>query len=81
MTGIAAASAIGAAIAAAGFGIVSAVNGHPVGLATALQHIPSMAPGGSVVSAVQNAIQNGISGIGSAVSAAAKDIARAFKGL
>jgi hypothetical protein len=40
-----------------------------------------MVPGGSVVTAVQNALQSGASSIGSAVSAAAKDIAQAFRNI
>ncbi len=81
MTGIAIASAVGTALAAAGIGVASLAAGHPGGLATALQHIPAMAPGGSVVSAVQNALQGAASSIGSAVSAAAKDIVKAFRSI
>lgn len=81
MSGIAVASAIGTALAAASIGAASMAMGHPGGLSTALQHIPSIAPGGSIVSSVQTALQSGAARIGSAISAAAKDIASAFKGI
>ncbi len=83
MIGIAAASAIGAAIGAVGLGAASVAAGHPGGLAVALQHIPTVAPGHSVVSAVQNALEGGAAGggIGGAVAAVAKGIGKMISGI
>ena len=79
MIGAAIAGAV-TAIAAASVGAASAAHGNPGGLATALQHIPTTVPGHAVVSAVQNALSNLTSGIGAAISKAAKGIGQMFSG-
>lgn len=83
MIGIAVASAVGTAVGAVGLGAASVAAGHPGGLAIALQHIPVMAPGHSVVSAVQNALEGGAvgGGIGGAVAAVAKGIGKLAGGV
>ncbi len=78
MLSIAAAAAIGAAAGGVALGALSAVHGDPIGLATALAHIPPSTHGYAVVNAVQSALTGGSAGaaggggIGAAIAAVAK---------